>query len=496
MESRPGLGTLRPPLEVFPDDAHVPGGLGAVGDSGAPRRGGRPGRAEPSGGVQARGDLARRPAPRVGGGGTDSGRTLGAAEDHPARGPGWGSAGARHRRPRRAGPRGGPAGLLPRREAAGVPLRCGAGRAAAALPGGRGERGGSPAHPGQWTARAAAVVAGRQATVGALPGGRGGRARSARSGGPGDRGHRLRGPRAAHRARPGGGRHALAGVAGGPVRLRVRLEPGRHHVRRHRRARLGGRQLVVRRAVPHPRVGRGGAGAPSPGAADLRAHLEPGRDARRLHRGADERLRGERRRRAGGAGRRWEGAQPDARDARVRDAAVLDARGRAGHRGHRRWGQRLPPRRPRPAGRAGNAVARTRTGARAVAHLGGLRGRWSDRGARPGDRRPASRGVGGPDRPLDAEVAGQCRDEEPRRPGGEPQLEERPVGGPGLALPAARGRLAGEATPGGECARRPGGGGEQHVRRQAAGPGQPGLRRAGAEPRGSFGQGRPSPAPT
>ena len=43
----------------------------------------------------------------------------------------------------------------------------------------------------------------------------------------------------------------------------------------HRRARLGGRQLVVRRAVPHPGVGRGGAGAPSPGAADCEPTWSP-----------------------------------------------------------------------------------------------------------------------------------------------------------------------------------------------------------------------------
>ena len=52
---------------------------------------------------------------------------------------------------------------------------------------------------------------------------------------------------------PAEGGTLVAGLARGPVRLRVRLEPGRHRLRRDRRARLGRRQLVDRRAVPRPR---------------------------------------------------------------------------------------------------------------------------------------------------------------------------------------------------------------------------------------------------
>ena len=404
MESRRRVGTLRAPREVFPDDAHVPGGLGAVRDAGAPRRGGRAGRAEPSGGVQARCDLARWP--------------------HLA----WVEAA-----PTPAGPSGRLKIIRLADRGGGAPVRITAARDGVDheedqpvfSPDGKrlaflsdAEQDGQPqlyvADVGSGAVRRLTQASGHLERPLWSPDGKRlsvlyleGAADALGPLGPAARetgviGSVVREQRIALVSAEGG---TLSPVS--PEDLFVYeycLEPGRHRVRRHRRARLGGRQLVVRRAVPHPRVGRGGAGAPSPGAANLRAHLEPGRDARRLHRGADERFRGERRRRAGGTGRRWEGAQRDARDARVRDAAVLDARGRADRRRHRRWGERLPPGRPRPAGRAGDAVARSRTGARAVAHLGGLRGRWSDGGSRPGDRRPAPRGVGGTHRPLDAEV--------------------------------------------------------------------------------------------
>src|SRR5678815_1270093 len=62
---RPGPVSVRsaPPPEVDPADARLPRHLGAVRDPGASRRGRGAGRAEPSGGVQARGALVRWPAP-------------------------------------------------------------------------------------------------------------------------------------------------------------------------------------------------------------------------------------------------------------------------------------------------------------------------------------------------------------------------------------------------------------------------------------------------